>query len=258
MTAWQRRLPLALIACSLLALGAVNLTKGTPSTGQPATGQPSTAPSPESSADLVPRIAIAYDLGGRGSAGVNELAREGVKRAADEFGAEFKEITARPDDTDADREERLDGAGRRPLLPDLRHRFHLCRRSGQGRPEVPRHLVRHRRRRQRECAEGDRHPVQRGAGLLPRRRGRRAHVEDGQRRLRRRGPEPGAREVRGGLHGGCPGRRPGRQGPGRVPLAAARLRRRRATQPRPGRPRWACTTRAPMSSSGRTATRATG
>ncbi len=107
MTAWQRRLPLVLIACSLLVLGAVNLTKGTPSTGQLATGQPSGAPSPESFADPVPRMAIAYDLGGPGSAGVNELARDGVKRAADELGAEFKEITTRPDDTDATREARL-------------------------------------------------------------------------------------------------------------------------------------------------------
>lgn len=56
---------------------------------------------------LVPRIAIAYDVGGRGSAGFNELAREGVTRAAGEFDADIKEITAGPDDTDADREERL-------------------------------------------------------------------------------------------------------------------------------------------------------
>jgi basic membrane protein A len=55
----------------------------------------------------VPRIAIAYDVGGRGSSGVNELAWEGVKRAAGEFDAEIKEIAAGPDDTDADREKRL-------------------------------------------------------------------------------------------------------------------------------------------------------
>lgn len=107
MTTWQRRLPLALIACSLLALVAINTATGTPSTGQPPTGQPSTSPSPASLSDPIPRIAIAYDLGGRGSAGFNELAWEGAKRAADELGAELKEITAKPDDTDADREERL-------------------------------------------------------------------------------------------------------------------------------------------------------
>ena len=71
-------------------------------------GQSSISPSPASLSDLVPRIAIVYDLDGRGSAGFNELAWEGVKRAADEFGAELKEVTAEPDDTDADREARLE------------------------------------------------------------------------------------------------------------------------------------------------------
>ena len=107
MTPWQRRFPLALIACSLLALVAITATKGTASTGQPATGQASTPSALASVPGLVPRIAIAYDAGGRGSAGLNELAWEGVKRAAGEFDAEIKEISAGPDDTDADRERRL-------------------------------------------------------------------------------------------------------------------------------------------------------
>lgn len=106
MTAWQRRLPLALIASGSLALVAIYAAPGTPPTGQPSTGQPSTSSSPTSFSDPVPRIAIVYDLGGR-SAGFNELAWEGAKRAADVFDAELKEITAKPDDTDADREERL-------------------------------------------------------------------------------------------------------------------------------------------------------
>ena len=106
MTPWQRRFPLALIACSLLALVAITATKGTQSTQAP-TGQASTPPALASVPGLVPRIAIAYDVGGRGNAGVNELAWEGVKRAAGEFDAEIKEITAGRDDTDADREERL-------------------------------------------------------------------------------------------------------------------------------------------------------
>jgi len=105
-TPWQRRFPLALIACSLLALAAITATKGTQSTQAP-TGQASTPPALASVPGLVPRIAIAYDVGGRGSAGFNELAWEGVKRAAGEFDAEIKEITAGRDDTDADREERL-------------------------------------------------------------------------------------------------------------------------------------------------------
>jgi basic membrane protein A len=106
-TPWQRRFPLALIACSLLALVAITATKGTASNGQPATGQASTPSALASVPGLVPRIAIAYDVGGRGRAGFNELAWEGVKRAAGEFDAEIKEITAGPNDTDADRQERL-------------------------------------------------------------------------------------------------------------------------------------------------------
>ena len=106
MTPWQRRFPLALIACSLLALVAITATKGTQST-QPSTGQASTPSALASIPGLVPRVAIAYDVGGRGDAGFNELAWEGVKRAAGQFDAEVKEVTAGPDDTDADREQRL-------------------------------------------------------------------------------------------------------------------------------------------------------
>ena len=107
MTAWQRRLPLALIAFSLVALVAVNATTGAPSISQPPTAQPSTSPSPFSLSDPTPRIAIVYDLGGRGAGSINELAWEGATRAAEEFSADLKEVTATPDDTDADREERL-------------------------------------------------------------------------------------------------------------------------------------------------------
>lgn len=113
MTAWQRRLPLAIIVCSLLALIAMNAAMGTPSaaessTGQPPTLQPATSPFPATSfTDPTPRIAIVYDPGGRGSAGFNELAWEGAKRAADRFSAELKEVAAKPDDTAADREALL-------------------------------------------------------------------------------------------------------------------------------------------------------
>jgi basic membrane protein A and related proteins len=104
-TARQRLL--ALGAGVLLAACACNAPTGPPSDGQLSTEQPATSSSPASQPDLTPRIAIVYDLGGRGSAGINELAWEGAKRAADSLGAELKEVTAGPDDTDADREERL-------------------------------------------------------------------------------------------------------------------------------------------------------
>jgi len=106
-TARRRLLPLALLVCALLAVYAVNKATRNASTGQATTEQPSTAPPQASLSDPVPRMAIVYDLGGRGSAGFNELAYEGVKRAADAFSAELKEVIARTDDTDADREARL-------------------------------------------------------------------------------------------------------------------------------------------------------
>ena len=103
----RRLFPLALIAFGLLALIPIYALEGTPVIGQLSTGRPSIAPSFSSQPDVIPRIAIAYDIGGRGIAGFNELAWEGAKRAADSLGAELIEVTAKPDETDADREERL-------------------------------------------------------------------------------------------------------------------------------------------------------
>jgi basic membrane protein A len=101
-TDWQRRLPLAFTACGLLAVVAIDAVMGSPSTGQP-----SPTPWAANLSGPVPRIGIVYDLDGRGSVGLNELAWEGAKRAADEFDAELKEMTAKPNDTEADREQRL-------------------------------------------------------------------------------------------------------------------------------------------------------
>jgi basic membrane protein A len=55
----------------------------------------------------VDRVAIAYDISGRGDGGFNDLAYNGAKTWTDEGEAELKEVTARPDDTDDDRTERL-------------------------------------------------------------------------------------------------------------------------------------------------------
>ncbi len=170
MTTWKGRLRLALYACLLLAIVVVKLTTVPRTTDQPPSAPPSTSSSPFAQSGPIPRIAIAYDVAGRGSVGFNALAWEGTKRAADEFGAELQEITAGPDDTDADREERLS------KLADARDYPILVVGSSYAaalpsRPEVPWLLVRHSRRRHRGCAKCDRHPVQRGAGLLPGRRG---------------------------------------------------------------------------------------
>ena len=113
MTAWPRRIPLALIVVSLLGLVAVSATSGTPPVGQPSRvqpspGQPSVTPWPETGfANPTPRMAIVYDVGGRGTAGFNELVWEGATRAADRFDADLEEVSAKPVDTEADRVARL-------------------------------------------------------------------------------------------------------------------------------------------------------
>jgi basic membrane protein A len=66
----------------------------------------SSAPSP-AGPPQVHRIAIAYDISGRGDGGFNDIAYNGAKQAADELAVELKEVTARLDDTDDDRAERL-------------------------------------------------------------------------------------------------------------------------------------------------------
>lgn len=64
------------------------------------------APSP-AGPPQVHHVAIAYDISGRGDGGFNDLAYDGAKQAADAIGAVLAEVTAKPDDTDDDRTERL-------------------------------------------------------------------------------------------------------------------------------------------------------
>src|SRR3954470_745675 len=104
-TARQGRL--AIYASLLIAIVAVKLTTGTGSASQPPSNEPSASSSPFAVSDPVPRIAIVYDIDGRGTVGFNELAWEGTKRAADALGADLLEITPKPAETDADREGRL-------------------------------------------------------------------------------------------------------------------------------------------------------
>jgi basic membrane protein A len=65
------------------------------------------SPAPEPTGADVTQVAVAYDLSGRGDGGFNDIAYNGAKQAADELGAEVQEVTAKPDDTDVEREERL-------------------------------------------------------------------------------------------------------------------------------------------------------
>ena len=66
----------------------------------------SPAPSP-AGPPQVHKVAIAYDISGRGDGGFNDLAYNGAKQVADSLHVELKEVTAKLDDTDDDRAERL-------------------------------------------------------------------------------------------------------------------------------------------------------
>jgi basic membrane protein A len=102
--AWRRRLRIAIYASLVVAIAIAKLTTGPRSTGLPQSDQPATSSAPFALSDPVPRMAIVYDLAGRGRVGFNELAWEGTQRAADALGADLTELTAKPGDTDADRE----------------------------------------------------------------------------------------------------------------------------------------------------------
>lgn len=82
------------LALAVAGLALVGCTVGT--------SNPSPAGPPQ-----VHKVAIAYDISGRGDGGFNDIAYNGAKQAADELGVELKEVTARLDDTDDDRAERL-------------------------------------------------------------------------------------------------------------------------------------------------------
>ncbi len=54
-----------------------------------------------------PKIGLAYDVGGRGDKGFNDLAAEATKKASDELDATCKESEPSPDEPDSAKEERL-------------------------------------------------------------------------------------------------------------------------------------------------------
>ncbi len=85
-------------AWPLLALGVVLALAGC--AGRSAGPSPAGPPQ-------VHKVAIAYDISGRGDGGFNDIAYNGAKQAADELHVELKEVTAKLDDTDDDRAERL-------------------------------------------------------------------------------------------------------------------------------------------------------
>jgi basic membrane protein A and related proteins len=65
------------------------------------------------------KIGLAFDVGGRGDHSFNDSAARGADKAKSEFGGSIKELTAKPSDTPADREQRLTDladAGYNPII----------------------------------------------------------------------------------------------------------------------------------------------
>ncbi len=78
-------------------------TAAAPATTAAAETTTTTEAAPEASL----KVAVAYDLAGRGDGGFNDLAYNGAEQAAAELGLELTEVTAKAEDTDQDRSDRL-------------------------------------------------------------------------------------------------------------------------------------------------------
>ena len=203
----------------LAALGlglALAASAGAPSPRHP-DRQPVTPPP-----SAVTKIAVAYDISGRGDGGFNDLAYNGAKQAADELRAELKEVTAKLDDTDDDRAERLRllaGAGYEAIIAVGFTYAGPMQTVAAEFPNVHFAIVDDGTVDGAQCP-GD--PLRRARGLVPRRRGRRP--ED--RRRTRSGSSAPCRsrciqKFEAGYTAGVQARQPGRHGPGDLPQPAA-------------------------------------
>jgi basic membrane protein A len=68
---------------------------------------PSGSAAASSAAGTKVKVGLAYDIGGRGDKSFNDSAAAGLDKAKTELGIEFKELSASPGETDADKETRL-------------------------------------------------------------------------------------------------------------------------------------------------------
>ena len=105
------RLAVAAILALLVATACGGETEETTTTAAaaPATtaATQATTTTTEAMAEPEYKVAVAYDLAGRGDGGFNDLAYNGAVEAAEELGLELTEVTAKAEDTDQDRADRL-------------------------------------------------------------------------------------------------------------------------------------------------------
>ncbi|MCY4368567.1 MAG: BMP family ABC transporter substrate-binding protein [bacterium] len=97
---------LALAAMFALLVAAACGGEAEETTTTTAAAEPATTTT-EAMAETEYKVAVAYDLAGRGDGGFNDLAYNGAEQAAAELGLELTEVTAKAEDTDQDRTDRL-------------------------------------------------------------------------------------------------------------------------------------------------------
>lgn len=99
------KLAAAVLAAGLLLAGCGSDSDSNSDAKAGSSAKPSASGSSAPKSDV--KVGMAYDIGGRGDQSFNDSAATGLDKAKKEFGVETKELEAAPDETDAQKEERL-------------------------------------------------------------------------------------------------------------------------------------------------------
>ena len=204
----------------------------------PATGgAETTAPARSGGGGEGKTVGLLFDITGRGDKSFNDAAAAGLDQAVD--GVRRRRARESTPTGDGDRAERLDllvgegndlviGVGflwsRRPRRPAPSPTPTSCSRSSTPSPSDD-HGTPDDFADDADCTNVASLRLRRGAGLVPRRRGRRAQEPDRQDRLHRWRRDRPDQEVRGRLHRRRQGRQPGHRDPVAVHHPAAGLHR---------------------------------
>ena len=173
------------------------------------------------------KVGMAYDIGGRGDQSFNDAAAAGLDKAKATLGIKAQEAEASQGESDSAKEARLNAlasAGYNPIIAVGFAYSAAVAKVAKALPNTQFAII------DDAAAVGPNIAnltVRRGAGLVPRRCGRRPEDQDRQRRLHRRRRRTADPQVRGRLQGRCQGRQAGHQGAGQVPHPAAGLLRLR-------------------------------
>ena len=215
----------AVLSSALVVTGCARDT-GTPSTGGGATAggtqctrnaapaaagaAASTAPALAQSDASGLRVGLAYDIGGRGDQSFNDAAAAGLERAIGELGLvkeNTRELSAAPNESEdaaATRLRQLVADGFNPIIAVGFKYATATQTVAAESPQVNFAIVDDNTVNLPNVTAAG---LRRGAGLVPRRRRRRAEDHRVQDRLRRRRGDAADPEVRGGLRGRREGRR---------------------------------------------------